>query len=83
MQNEQSTKVGTFHFYLEKGKICLEFSQFNGLYKSHEAIENFIKQIKKEVIKFKKWKQYQDELTAKQFAIEMADELDSNGNIKP
>lgn len=63
MENEsKSTNPGKFRYYLEKGKICLEFEEFNGLYKGHEKIEDFIATLKKEVNKFKRWKKYQDSL---------------------
>lgn len=63
MENDKQTvSTGIHRFYMEKGKICLEFDDYNGLYKGEEAIENFIKQIKKEVTKFKRWKEYKEKM---------------------
>ena len=70
MENEKSTTQGTYRFYLEKNRICLDFTQYNGLHKGEEQIEDFIKQLRKEVVKFKKWKAYKDAMEQTQLIIE-------------
>lgn len=49
-------------FHMAHGRLILEFHDYNGLIKDVEEIDKFIKGLKKEVIKFKKWVSYKTEL---------------------
>lgn len=65
----ESTKQGTMKFRMEKNRLVLEFDNYNGLIKDVENIEDFIKTLKKEVIKFNKWKTYKEQMDSQQLTI--------------
>lgn len=67
---ENSKNWGKTTFTIEKGQLVLEFKDFNGLMKGTDKIENFIKHLKAEVSKFKRWEKYQKLLTNHQLEIE-------------
>lgn len=63
MENEQgSVPVKKWVLYIEKGKIVLEFNEYNGLHKGLPEINVFIKEIKKEVTRASKAMDYINDL---------------------